>query len=137
MNWKSHRFLEMDVGAIGIGTSDHSNSLLDSDSEAVPLLIEPGASQESVDTNAHGGKLSEIMKARGRWRHEDKHWSLTQKYAPKTFKELSKPSGVYSSCLAQSIVLKGTRGGRYGSTFLDVIVNNLNSKYSCWELHAA
>eukprot|EP01018_Ginkgo_biloba_P014231 Gb_12842 [translate_table: standard] len=85
MNWKSHKFLDMDVVSLGIdstirkiedltrqshsnfrrdfsvvpGISNQSNSSLDSDFEALPLLIEPRASQESVDIDAHGGKLSE------------------------------------------------------------------------------
>lgn len=38
--------------------SDHSISSLDSDSESLPLLLEPGGSQESADTDTQGGKLS-------------------------------------------------------------------------------
>lgn len=102
------------------GTSDHSTSSLDSDSEALPLLIEPGASQESIETDAQGVKISgeldlyadnnlscrqdydsasetrsrdqfglgRDLNNSGCLRHEDRHRSLTQKYAPKTFKEL-------------------------------------------------
>eukprot|EP01018_Ginkgo_biloba_P015202 Gb_11110 [translate_table: standard] len=116
---QSHSSSRRDFSAVP-GTSDLSHSSLDSDSEALPLLIEPGASQESVDTDAHGGKFSGELglygdhnlsfrqdsdsayenrsedqfglgrdhESRGRWRHEDRHWSLTQKYAPKAFKEL-------------------------------------------------
>lgn len=101
-------------------TSDHSTSSLDSDSEALPLLIEPGVSQESIETDAQGVKMSgeldlyadhnlncrqdydsasdirsrdqfglgRDLKSSGCLRHEDRHRSLTQKYAPKTFKEL-------------------------------------------------
>lgn len=102
------------------GTSDHSTSSLDSDSEALPLLIEPGVSQESIETDAQGVKISgeldlyadhnlscrqdydsasetrsrdqfglgRDLKSNECLRHDDRHRSLTQKYAPKTFKEL-------------------------------------------------
>eukprot|EP01018_Ginkgo_biloba_P038838 Gb_25719 [translate_table: standard] len=75
-----------------LGTLDQSNSLLYPDFEALPLLIEPGASQGSVDTNAHEGKLSSESVgtwSKGCWRHENRLWSLTQKYVPKTFKGLA------------------------------------------------
>lgn len=38
-------------------TSDHSISSLDSDSESLPLLMEPGGSQESADTDTQGRML--------------------------------------------------------------------------------
>ncbi|XP_057822360.1 protein STICHEL-like 3 isoform X1 [Cryptomeria japonica] len=97
------------------GTSDHSNSSFDSDSEALPLLIEPGASQESAEGKV-SGELSlyadhnfgfkqdhdsasdtrstdQFGVGRGlegseTLSHEFGHRSLTQKYAPKAFKEL-------------------------------------------------
>eukprot|EP01018_Ginkgo_biloba_P025798 Gb_40078 [translate_table: standard] len=55
--------------------------------------------------------LQLICESKGHWRHVDRHWSLTQKYAPKTFKKLvgqnlvaqNRPCGVCSLCIAQRI----------------------------------
>eukprot|EP01018_Ginkgo_biloba_P007264 Gb_17581 [translate_table: standard] len=116
---QSHSSSGRDFSAV-LGTSDHSTFSLDSDSESLPLLIEPGESQESVDTDALGGKFSgeldlyvdhkigarqinelasetkstdhfafgQDIKGSGCLRHEGRNRSLSQKYVPKTFREL-------------------------------------------------
>lgn len=92
--------------------SDHSSSSAKSDSEALPLLIEPPGSQESADDAAWGHEYSGELgifanhslrhdrdsdlasEARSGDRHNSRghrngrHRSLTQKYMPKTFKDL-------------------------------------------------
>ncbi|GLJ28707.1 hypothetical protein SUGI_0565810 [Cryptomeria japonica] len=101
-------------------TSDASSLSYDSDSESLPLLIEPSASQQSADTDAQGGKFSGELdlyadhqvhvrqnndidsetrstgnirhgrnrKGGGSSKYEERNQSLSQKYAPKTFREL-------------------------------------------------
>ncbi|XP_043689268.1 protein STICHEL-like 3 [Telopea speciosissima] len=92
--------------------SDHSSSSTKSDAEAVPLLVEPSGSQDSTDNSVwlreysgelgifgdHGLKhevesdLASQARSGGRpdfrgHRHV-RHQSLTQKYMPRTFKDL-------------------------------------------------
>lgn len=54
---QSYPSSQMEFSA-ALETSDHPVSSLDSDSESLPLLIEPGGSQESADTDTQGGMLS-------------------------------------------------------------------------------
>ena len=94
------------------GASDHLTSSTDSDSEALPLLIEPPGSEEShgnrflvrdysgeLGIYANGSARRELdsdheSEARSGTRHKSRggrpgrHRSLTQKYMPKTFKDL-------------------------------------------------
>ncbi|KAJ6830337.1 protein STICHEL-like 4 [Iris pallida] len=93
-------------------TSDQLTSSTDSESEALPLLIEPPGSQESngdkflvhdysgelgiyANNTSRNGQDSDLeSEARSGSRHNSKgghlgrHRSLTQKYMPKTFKDL-------------------------------------------------
>eukprot|EP01018_Ginkgo_biloba_P004190 Gb_04907 [translate_table: standard] len=85
-----------------LGTSDQSNSSLDFDSKAIPLLIELVIlllKNKSVDQFG----LGRDRESKECWRHEDKRWSLTQDYVPKTFKEL----------VGQNAIVRGKIGLAY------------------------
>lgn len=93
-------------------TSDHSSSSPKSNSEALPLLIDPSGSQESAENavwaHEYSGELgiyanhslrhdqdfdlaSEARsgdQSSSRVHHNGRHRSLTQKYMPRTFKDL-------------------------------------------------
>ncbi|XXG67534.1 hypothetical protein AAC387_Pa06g0859 [Persea americana] len=92
--------------------SDHWRSYQDSDSDELPLLIEPSVSQESTDNAAHtcenlgelrifashslehsrdynsSSKVRMSNRQNSRGHSNSRHLSLTQKYMPKTFKDL-------------------------------------------------
>ncbi|XP_077227309.1 AAA-type ATPase family protein [Tasmannia lanceolata] len=92
--------------------SDHSSSSRRSDPEALPLLVDPSLSQESAGnavwnreysgelgifanhSSKHNRDFDLVSEARfadqrnSRGRHHVRHRSLTQKYMPKTFKDL-------------------------------------------------
>ncbi|XP_058095504.1 protein STICHEL-like 3 [Magnolia sinica] len=103
---------QRDDSDIAVVASDHSSSSPRSDSEALPLLIEPSGSQDSTENavwaREYSGELgifanhslrhdrdSDLAsEARSgdrrnpRGRRRGRHKSLTQKYMPKTFKDL-------------------------------------------------